>query len=252
MAKYQDIFTGGNISVALGTDITNTNLNGIGFVDIPEISAFPEISKSRNSIKVVSFSNPDDRTLVGRRSYGDTTLQINYIPGDVTHERLISVADSATRVQLRITYWMDQERNYGPSFLINGFLSGDTFSGDSEAVVTRSFTVAIDKIVASGILDLTSQAIDVVNPLIITKDFPATLNMVEGDSVELEIEVSGGYSPYSYRWYKDGQLTNISSSTAVLDLHDSPTGSHIRKVVVTDAMGQTVTSRECSVTVTAA
>ena len=55
MAKSQDIFMGSAIDVAIGTDLTNTSLNGIGFVTIPEISTFPEISSTRNTIKVSSF-----------------------------------------------------------------------------------------------------------------------------------------------------------------------------------------------------
>lgn len=254
MAKSQDIFMGSAIDVAIGTDLTNTSLNGIGFVTIPEISTFPEISATRNTIKVSSFSRNEDRTLVGRRSYADTTIAINYQPGDVVHERLISIAEAGSRVQLRITYWMDFERNYGPSFLVNGFLSSDAIGGGDEAAVTRTFTFAIDKIMGKGILDLTSQSIDVVNPLIITQDFPAVLNLTTNENKRLAIEVSGGYEPYSYRWYKDGQLTNIGSTTNALDFvgGSEEAGSHVRKVIVTDAMGQSVTSRECTVTITQA
>ncbi|MEB7712335.1 hypothetical protein NGC32_06295 [Kluyvera cryocrescens] len=250
--KSQDIFTGGNISVAIGTDLTNTNLNGLGFVDIPSINAFPEISASRNSIKVVDYTSTENRTLVGRRSFADTSIAINYIPGDPTHERMLSIAEGTKRIQMRITYWMDEDKDYGVAFLFNGYLSSDAFSGDAEATVTQTFTIAIDKMVARGILDLTSQGGGVINPLVITKDFPSVINMKEGDAVELEIEVSGGYSPYSYRWYKDGQLTQIGSTVTTLALFDAPVGTHIRKVVVADSMGQTVTSNECTVTVTAA
>lgn len=249
--KTQDIFTGGNISVAIGNDLTNTSLNGMGFVDIPEIATFPEISITRNSIKVPSFSSPDDRTLIGRRSYGDTSLAINYIPGNIIHERLIVTAEGTNRVQLRITYWVDTDRDYGVSFLINGFLASDTMAGDAEAVVTRTFTVAIDKIVAKGILDLTNSDSGIMNPISVLKDFPATISMKQTDSVELEFQITGGYPPYSYRWYKDGQLTQIGSSTTTLDLMGSPVGTHVRKVTVTDGMGQTVSSNECTVTVTA-
>ncbi|HFI1088325.1 TPA: hypothetical protein ACGPGC_003373 [Enterobacter hormaechei] len=254
MAKSQDIFMGSAIDVAIGTDLTNKSLNGIGFVTIPEISTFPEISSTRNTIKVSSFSRNEDRTLVGRRSYADTTIAINYLPGNVIHERLISIAEAGSRVQLRITYWMDFERNYGPSFLVNGFLSSDAIGGGDEAAVTRTFTFAIDKIMGKGILDMTSQSIDVVNPLVITQDFPSVLNMTTAENKRLEIEVSGGYEPYSYRWYKDGQLTNIGSTTTALDFTGSSEvpNSHVRKVVVTDAMGQSVTSSECTVTITQA
>ncbi|MNB71956.1 hypothetical protein D3C75_185340 [compost metagenome] len=249
--KSQDIFTGGSISVAIGNDITNTNLNGLGFIDIPEISAFPEISSTRNSIKVPSFSSADDRTLIGRRSHGDTTLSVNYIPGNVIHERLITTADGTSRIQLRVTYWVDQDRDYGVSFLVNGFLSSDTLSGDAEAAVTRNFTIAIDRIVAKGILDLTNQGSGIQNPLSVLKDFAATLSMKTTDTVEIEFQVTGGYPPYSYRWYKDGQLTQIGSTTTTLDLTGSPVGTHVRKVIVSDGMGQTIVSNECTVTVTA-
>lgn len=251
MAQVQDIFTGGNITVALGNDITNASLNGLGFIDIPELNAFPEISASRNSIKVVNFSSPDNRTLIGRRSYGDTSLSVNYIPGNPMHERLITAAEGTSRVQLRITYWVDADYDYGVSFLINGFISSDNFSGGDEATVTRTFNIAIDKVVAKGILDLTSQGSGVLNPLSVLKDFPGTLTMKTTDNVELEFQVAGGYPPYSYRWFKDGQLTQIGSTTTTLDLTGSPVGSHIRKVIVSDAMGQSVVSNECTVTVTA-
>jgi len=75
--------------------------------------------------------------------------------------------------------------------------------------------------------------------------------MKQNDAVELEFNVAGGYPPYSYRWYKDGQLTQLGSSTTTLDLMGSPIGTHVRKVLVSDAMGQSVISTECTVTVTA-
>jgi len=251
MAKAQDIFTGGNVTVAIGNDLTNTNLNGLGFVDIPELNAFPEISSTRNSIKVVNFSSPDNRTLIGRRSYGDTSLSVNYIPGHPTHERLITAAQGTSRVQLRITYWVDSDYDYGVSFLINGFISSDNFSGGDEAVATRTFTISIDKVVTSGILDLTNSGSGVLNPLSVVKDFPASMTMKQNDSVQLEFVAAGGYPPYSYRWYKDGQLTQLGATTTTVDLMGSPVGSHVRKVIVSDSMGQSVISTECTVTVTA-
>lgn len=251
MAKSQDIFTDGNITVALGNDLTNTNLNGLGFIDIPELNTFPEISSTRNSIKVVNFSSPDNRTLIGRRSYGDTSLSVNYIPGHPIHERLITAAEGTSRVQLRITYWVDSDLDYGVSFLINGFISSDTFGGGDEAVVTRTFNIAIDKVVAKGILDLTNSGNGIMNPLSVLKDLPVSLTMKQNDAVELEFTVAGGYPPYSYRWYKDGQLTQLGSTTTTLDLMGSPIGTHVRKVIVSDAMGQSVISTECTVTVAA-
>lgn len=249
--KSQDIFTGGNISVAIGTDLTNTNLNGLGFVDIPSINTFPEINASRNSIKVVDYSSTENRTLVGRRSFADTSISVNYIPGNVVHERMIAIAGGTTRIQMRVTYWVDEDKDYGKSYLFNGYLSSDGISGADEATVTYTFTVAIDRMVTTGLLDLTSQGSGTINPLVITTDFPGVINMKEGDQVDLEIAVSGGYPPYSHRWYKDGQLTAIDSNATSLALFDSPVGTHIRKVVVSDSMGQTVTSTECTVTVTA-
>lgn len=251
MAKSQDIFTGSNVTVAIGNDLTNTNLNGMGFIDIPELNTFPEISSTRNSIKVVNFSTPENRTLIGRRSYGDTSLSVNYVPGHPIHERLITAAEGTSRVQLRITYWVDTDYDYGVSFLINGFISSDTFGGGDEATVTRTFNIAIDKVVAKGILDLTNSGNGIMNPLSVLKDLPATLSMKQTDAVQLEFTVAGGYPPYSYRWYKDGQLTQLGSTTTTLDLMGAPIGTHVRKVIVSDSMGQSVVSTESTVTVTA-
>lgn len=248
--KTQDIFTGGNISVALGSDLTNTNLNGLGFVEIPSVNSFPEISASRNAIKVVDYSSPTDRTLIGRRSFGETSLSINYIPGDPVHERLLAIAEGTNRIQIRVTYCMDEDRDYGPSYLLNGYLSGDALGGDTEATVTQTFTFAIDKLVARGILDLTSQGGGTLNPLIITTDLPATKSIKHGDAAEFEVVADGGYPPYTYRWYKDGQLTQVNSSNTH-DLSAEPVGSSVQKVVVVDSMGQTTSSIECTLTVTA-
>lgn len=87
-----------------------------------------------------------------------------------------------------------------------------------------------------------------VATLAFTTDLPATKSVAVGAALNLTVAVTGGYSPYTYTWTKDG--TTVGSNAATYNVAAAATGNAGKyKVVVKDASGATITSKECTVTV---
>lgn len=97
----------------------------------------------------------------------------------------------------------------------------------------------------------------VVPALTFSTNLPATKTAVEGADATFAVVVTGGTSPYTYKWYWNTTLidssVNPTAATANLvnsNVDDTSEGAY--KVVVTDAAAKTVTSVACVLTVTPA
>lgn len=148
-----DIFAGLYVDVFLSDKTDNTSVQGTDFVLIPELSAFPETGIERTVIDVPNFSSDTNRKLVGRASIPDIALSLNYIPGDLMHEKIRALGDSGTKAQFKIVYYTDATKTIGLASVYNGFISSANLSGGADAVVTQNFTLAIDKRVISQVVD---------------------------------------------------------------------------------------------------
>ena len=83
-----------------------------------------------------------------------------------------------------------------------------------------------------------------------TTDLSATLSVVEGAALNLTVAVKGGKTPYTYKWTKDGVAVGTSAPTFSKSAAVSwDAGKY--KCEVTDAESTKVTSKECTVSVTA-
>lgn len=88
--------------------------------------------------------------------------------------------------------------------------------------------------------------------LAITTNLTATKAFTDAQTFELSIAGSGGVAPYSVEWYKDGaKIANANSTT--LNLGTATTAMAGKYTAVyKDAMGKSVNSVECTVTITEA
>ncbi|MBC7080530.1 MAG: PKD domain-containing protein, partial [Methanothrix sp.] len=129
---------------------------------------------------------------------------------------------------------------------------GETAKGTATHTVTPSdYPLLKNTATATGKTPKgsTISAIDdcVVN--VVCTPLPVSVSPTSGElnckvgSVELTASVSGGESPYSYQWYKDG--SEISGATGS---SYTATGAGTYKVVVTDNNGCTGTSSEVTIT----
>lgn len=82
----------------------------------------------------------------------------------------------------------------------------------------------------------------------------ATLTLAEGATATIgPVAATGGYPAYAYQWYKNGAIANNSSATTNTyvsgNLAAADDGAKYH-CVITDSEGQTVTTNDCTVTVT--
>lgn len=91
-------------------------------------------------------------------------------------------------------------------------------------------------------------------PLAFTTNLPTTKTATVGDDVTFTTAVTGGDTPYTYKWYWNTTLidsgVNPTAATAALVNHAVEVASAgAYKVEVTDSKGKTITSVACALTV---
>ena len=83
---------------------------------------------------------------------------------------------------------------------------------DPSTISAQDFTSFLDYVQDSGVTILTvNQALDLAGPALSASISPASVNMFLGGSQTFTSTVTGGVSPYSYRWYLNG--TAVSGAT---------------------------------------
>ncbi|EDQ0980166.1 hypothetical protein GRG99_002412 [Salmonella enterica subsp. enterica serovar Virchow] len=138
-----DIFSGGLVSVFMHDDVSNKDLDSESYVELPEVSAFPETGIERSTIDVPNFSSAYNRKLVGRMSVPAIELSVNYMAGS-SHDKLVKAAEDGKRVQIKVVYYVDAAKTSGIQIAYNGFVSKTAMTGGEDAVVGRTFTFEVD------------------------------------------------------------------------------------------------------------
>ncbi|CAD6002704.1 hypothetical protein ACVGDG_000789 [Escherichia coli] len=80
----------------------------------------------------------------GTKSVEDIPLTVNYLPDNITHIKLLQLAEDQKRAQFKITYYTDGTHTEGYYAIYNAFISSSTTGGDKDAVVVREFVLSVD------------------------------------------------------------------------------------------------------------
>lgn len=90
--------------------------------------------------------------MAGDSSYGDMTIQVNYVPGENTV--LDSAVDSQQLVQVKVEMLDEGSNDTTVNYVLyNGYLSSVSDTSDMDQVVTRSYVFTPENQVSAGILD---------------------------------------------------------------------------------------------------
>lgn len=150
-----DIFSGSNLKVELGTHTPGTVATD--FVEVPEVNTFTTSGFESTVISVKTFNSAYDRKLLGTKSIPDISLAVNYLPDDVVHQKLEQLADDQKRCQVKLSYFTDATQSEGFYVVYTCFVSASTIGGDKDEAVTKTFTLAVDSKVDSGLLTGTEE-----------------------------------------------------------------------------------------------
>ncbi|ENC3733712.1 hypothetical protein ABJW07_001188 [Shigella sonnei] len=146
-----DIFSGANLKVEVGTSAGTTLATD--FKEVPEVASFTTSGFESVVIDVVTFNSAYNRKLLGTKSIADIELQVNYLPDNEVHQQLETLADEQKRCQIRLSYYNDATETTGFYVVYTCFVSSTTIDGDKDAVVTKSFNLAVDgAAIESGLL----------------------------------------------------------------------------------------------------
>jgi ABC-type glycerol-3-phosphate transport system substrate-binding protein len=96
-----DIFSGANLVVSVGTSAGAAVATD--FKSIPEVASFATSGFESTVIDVVTFNSAYNRKLLGTKSIPDIELTVNYLPDNVVHQQLETLADSQNVVRLRLS-----------------------------------------------------------------------------------------------------------------------------------------------------
>ncbi|MEP9046419.1 hypothetical protein ABKT80_09810 [Enterobacter hormaechei] len=145
-------FLGNLITVWINTDTTNVDPNARTFVQVENLSAFPSFSESTTISTVETYDSTYTSKVAGDSSYGDMTIQVNYVPGE--NAVLDSAVDSQQLVQVKVEMLDEGSNDTTVNYVLyNGYLSSVSDTSDMDQVVTRSYVFTPENQVSAGILD---------------------------------------------------------------------------------------------------
>lgn len=124
----------------------------------------------------------------------------------------------------------------GSSIVKSAATSAD--AGDYYVTVTDAMNSTNDS--ATATVTVTTRP-----ALAFTTDLPATKSYTTGDNMDVAVVVTGGKTPYTYKWFKD--TVEVTGETGASLATVAEAG--VYKVEVTDALSTKITSAECTVTV---
>lgn len=145
-------FLGNLTTVWINTDTTNVDPNARTFVQVENLSAFPSFSESTTISTVETYDSTYTSKVAGDSSYGDMTIEVNYVPGE--NAVLDSVVDSQQLVQVKVEMLDEGSNDTTVNYVLyNGYLSSVSDTSDMDQVVTRSYVFTPESQVSAGILD---------------------------------------------------------------------------------------------------
>ncbi|HHT1038279.1 hypothetical protein QVN03_18825 [Raoultella terrigena] len=145
-------FLGNLTTVWINTDTTNVDPNARTFVQVENLSAFPSFSESTTISTVETYDSTYTSKVAGDSSYGDMTIQVNYVPGE--NAVLDSAVDSQQLVQVKVEMLDEGSNDTTVNYVLyNGYLSSVSDTSDMDQVVTRSYVFTPENQVSAGILD---------------------------------------------------------------------------------------------------
>lgn len=145
-------FLGNLTTVWINTDTTNVDPNSRTFVQVENLSAFPSFSESTSVSTVETYNSTYTSKVAGDSSYGDMTIQVNYVPGE--NAVLVSAVDSQQLVQVKVEMLDEGSNDTTVNYVLyNGYLSSVSDTSDMDQVVTRSYVFTPENQVSAGILD---------------------------------------------------------------------------------------------------
>ncbi|MEP8946108.1 hypothetical protein [Enterobacter ludwigii] len=145
-------FLGNLTTVWINTDTTNVDPNARTFVQVENLSAFPSFSESTSVSTVETYNSTYTSKVAGDNSYGDMTIQVNYVPGE--NAVLDSAVDSQQLVQVKVEMLDEGSNDTTVNYVLyNGYLSSVSDTSDMDQVVTRSYVFTPETQLSAGILD---------------------------------------------------------------------------------------------------
>ena len=145
-------FLGNLTTVWINTDTTNVDPNARTFVQVENLSAFPSFSESTTISTVETYDSTYTSKVAGDSSYGDMTIEVNYVPGE--NAVLDSAVDSQQLVQVKVEMLDEGSNDTTVNYVLyNGYLSSVSDTSDMDQVVTRSYVFTPENQVSAGILD---------------------------------------------------------------------------------------------------
>lgn len=141
---FNSIFVGNNVTVEIA-DAPAGGGQATTFTPVEEVAAFPAAAGAESTVvSVNTFGKQYAQKLLGSRSVPDLTLSVNWKPGAVGQEKLVTAAANQTLVQVKVTYFQNiTDKTTGYYTIVNGYISSDVVGGDFDAVATREFVLSV-------------------------------------------------------------------------------------------------------------
>lgn len=159
--EKQDIFIGSRVDVSftLNTDSETAGFYDPGYVVIPELAAFPQVTVNTNMQELEVFDQDYSARLSGDKQIEATTIVVNEIPADPIQQTLIQAADDKTLVRFRNFYVIDTGESttnsqQGMYQIFDAYVSGYSRSGSNSSVAQIQYNLQpTGQILAQGVAE---------------------------------------------------------------------------------------------------
>ena len=103
--------------------------------------------------------------------------------------------------------------------------------------VIKRRTTGVDDANSDGQVEIVMENI---SPASFSTALPATKAVTAGQALTLTVAVTGGQTPYSYQWFKDGNAISGANATTYTKASTTTADSGTYKVVVQDGYGNII------------
>lgn len=144
------IFIGNATKIFYNTDAGNNIPNAPTYVNIDELTAFPEV-KIQNSMNEYETYNAEyNGILASNKTIQSVNIVVNYVPGNVTHVSLDSMFTNQKKFQIKVSLYESLTSVIQHYAILSGYVSTATLSGDQNSVVKKSYVFTAEDVIARG------------------------------------------------------------------------------------------------------
>lgn len=144
------IFHGGNTYIFYNTDAGNNIPTAIGYKNIDELSAFPQVKINSSTTQLETYNDEWVQVLSGNMSIDSVSIVVHYVADNESHVFLDNAFTNQTNFQIKVSLYESQTSLEQHYVILSGYISAYDDNADHNAVYDRTYTFTAEDLIARG------------------------------------------------------------------------------------------------------